>query len=228
MYLNSEISKTINTNEVFSVLAKGYSKYSDILSQSHVSSGPTLVDILDKLIRMGVLVKSTSINDSNNKRKNSYFISDNLSLFYYRYIFKYLSQIKIMDSETFYNKYIEKDFEEQYVPYAFEKICMEYLIRQNKKGKIDPLFEQIGKYYYDNPKEHKNGEFDVVTYDPKGYVFYEVKFRKTAIDDKMIEEEIKQVNLTGLDCYKHVFISRSGFNAIQRENVSFIDLNDFF
>lgn len=228
MYLNSEISKIINANEVFSTLAKGYSKYSDILSQSHVSSGPTLVDILDKLIRMDVVVKSTPINDSNNKRKTSYFISDNLSLFYYRYIFKYLSQMKIMDSENFYNKYIEKDFEEQYVPHAFEKICMEYLIRQNKKGKIDPLFEQIGKYYYDNPKEHKNGEFEVVTYDPKGYVFYEVKFRKTAIDDKMIEEEIKQVNLTGLDCYKYVFISRNGFNAIQRENVSFIDLNDFF
>lgn len=228
MYLNSEISKIINANEVFSTLAKGYSKYSDILSQSHVSSGPTLVDILDKLIRMDVVVKSTPINDSNNKRKTSYFISDNLSLFYYRYIFKYLSQMKIMDSENFYNKYIEKDFEEQYVPHAFEKICMEYLIRQNKKGKIDPLFEQIGKYYYGKHKEHKNGEFDVVTYDQKGYVFYEVKFRKTAIDDKMIEEEIKQVNLTGLDCYKYVFISRSGFNAIQRENVSFIDLNDFF
>ena len=228
MYLNSEISKIINANEVFSTLAKGYSKYSDILSQSHVSSGPTLVDIFDKLIRMDVVVKSTPINDSNNKRKTSYFISDNLSLFYYRYIFKYLSQIKIMDSETFYNKYIEKDFEEQYVPHAFEKVCKEYLIRQNKKGKMDPLFEQIGKYYYDNPKEHKNGEFDVVTYDSKGYVFYEVKFRKTAIDAKMIEEEIKQVNLTGLDCYKYVFISRSGFNAIQRENVSFIDLNDFF
>ena len=228
MYLNSEISKIINANEVFSTLAKGYSKYSDILSQSHVSSGPTLVDILDKLIRMDVVVKSTPINDSNNKRKTSYFISDNLSFFYYRYIFKYLSQIKIMDSETFYNKYIEKDFEEQYVPHAFEKVCKEYLIRQNKKGKMDPLFEQIGKYYYDNPKEHKNGEFDVVTYDSKGYVFYEVKFRKTAIDAKMIEEEIKQVNLTGLDCYKYVFISRSGFNAIQRENVSFIDLNDFF
>jgi len=111
-----------------------------------------------------------------------------------------------MDSETFYNKYIEKDFEEQYVPHAFEKVCKEYLIRQNKKGKMDPLFEQIGKYYYDNPKEHKNGEFDVVTYDSKGYVFYEVKFRKTAIDAKMIEEEIKQVNLTGLDCYKYVFL----------------------
>ena len=228
MYLNSEISKIINANEVFSTLAKGFSKYSDILQQSHVSSGPTLVDILDKLIKMDVVLKTTPINDSNNRRKTSYYISDNLSLFYYRYIFKYLSQMKIMDSESFYNKYIEKDFEEKYVPHAFEKVCMEYLIRQNKKGKIDPIFEQIGKYYYDDPKEKKNGEIDVVTYDSNGYVFYEAKFRKIAIDDKMIEKEIKQVNSTGLNCYKYVFISRSGFKATKREDVSFIELKDFF
>ncbi len=32
MYLKSEISKIVNVNEVFVSLAKGYSKYSDILS----------------------------------------------------------------------------------------------------------------------------------------------------------------------------------------------------
>ena len=32
MYLNSEISKIVNANEVFDALSKGFSKYSDILS----------------------------------------------------------------------------------------------------------------------------------------------------------------------------------------------------
>ncbi len=44
-------------------------------------------------------------------------ICDNLSLFYFRYIFKYLSQLKIMDSDVFYDKYISCDFEEKYVPH---------------------------------------------------------------------------------------------------------------
>ena len=91
MYLNSEISKIVNVNEVFEALAKGYHKYSDILSQSHVSSGPTLVDVLDKLMKMEVVIKTSPINDKNNKRKTGYYISDNLSLFYYKYIFKYSS-----------------------------------------------------------------------------------------------------------------------------------------
>ena len=58
-----------------------------------------------------------------------------------------------------------------------------------------------GVYYYDLPKEHKNGEFDVVTKDDQGYAFYEAKFREAPVTEVMIEEEIRQVNDTGLYCY---------------------------
>ena len=228
MYLNAEISKITNANEVFEALSRGYTRYSDILSQSHVSSGPTLVDVLDKLMRMEVVVKTAPINDGNNKKKAGYYISDNLSLFYYRYIFKYSSQMKIMDSEVFYKKYIETDFEEHYVPHIVETICSQYLIRMNRLGNIEPVFEKIGKYYYDNPVEHTNGEFDVVTEDENGYVFYEVKFKKTPVTDEIIEKEINQVEATGLNCYKYVFISRSGFSCQQREKVKLIELNELY
>ena len=227
-YLNAELSKIVNANEVFEALARGFSKYSDILSRSHVSSGPTLVDVLDKLISMEVVVKTAPINDSANKKKIGYYICDNLSLFYYRYIFRYSSQMNIMDSEVFYKKYIEKDFEEYFVPHVFENICRQYLVRKNKAGEIEPVIENIGKYYYDNPTERTNGEFDIVTEDERGYVFYEVKFRKKPVSDEMINEEIKQVKATGLDCYKYVFFSRSGFNCEKRENVALIAIEEIF
>ncbi len=228
MYLNSELSKITNANEVFATLSKGYTKYSDILSQSHVSSGPTLIDVLDKLIRMEVVTKTAPINDQNNKKKMSYSICDNLSLFYYRYIFKYLSQMNIMDEEVFYKKYIEKDFEEYYVPHLFENICKQYLIRKNRLGEIEPVLQSIGKYYYDDPKNRTNGEFDIVSEDELGYIFYEVKFRKKEITDEMIDEEMSQVNATGLNCYKYVFFSRSGFNCKERDNVKFITLDEIY
>lgn len=228
MYLNAELSKIVNANEVFEALARGFSKYSDILSQSHVSSGPTLVDVLDKLISMEVVVKTAPINDSANKKKIGYYICDNLSLFYYRYIFRYSSQMNIMDSDVFYKKYIEKDFEEYFVPHVFENICRQYLVRKNKAGEIEPVIENIGKYYYDNPTERTNGEFDIVTEDERGYVFYEVKFRKKPVSDEMINEEIKQVKATGLDCYKYAFFSRSGFNCEKRENVALIAIEEIF
>lgn len=228
MYLNSEIAKINNANEVIDALSRGYSKFSDILSQSHVTSSPTLVDILNKLIRMELVEKSSPINDENNRKKTSYSICDNLSLFYYRYIFKYSSQQRIMDEDVFYDKYIDQNFEEDYVPHRFKTICRQYLIRQNRIGQISPVIEKIGKYYYDDPVNHRNGEFDVVTLDEKGYVFYEVKFRKNRISKAIIDKEIEQVKATELNPYKYVFISRSGFEISPEDNLELIDLSDLF
>lgn len=228
MYLNSEISKITNANEVFEALAKGFSRYKDLLNQSNVSSGPALVDILDKLIRMDVVAKEAPINDENNRKKSGYFISDNLSLFYYKYIFRNISRMNLMDSDIFYDKYIAADFETKYVPKIFESICRQYLIRKNRKGLMDEIFEKIGKYYYDDPIEKKNGEFDIVTLDDNGYIFYESKFRKDPITESMIQNEIRQVQQTGLKCYKYGFFSKTGFLCEQKEDRILIDLNELY
>ena len=211
MYLKSEISKIINANEVFETMAKGFSRFNDILSQSHVSSGPSLVDTLDKLIRMELIEKEAPINEEDNRKKAGYFISDNMSLFYYRYIFRYSSQMNILPPEVFFTRFIQDDFENAYVPKRFERIAKQYLLLQNRKGKMEEAFERIGKYYYNLPKEKRNGEFDIVTLDPKGYIFYEVKFQSKPLSLKQIEKEIAQVEATELRCYRYGFISRSGF-----------------
>ena len=228
MYLNSEISKITNANEVFEALAKGFSRYKDILDQSNVSSGPALIDILDKLMRMDVVSKEAPINDENNKKKSGYFISDNLSLFYYKYIFRNLSRMNIMDSDVFYDKYIAEDFETKYVPKSFERICRQYLIRKNRNGLMDEVFEKIGKYYYDDPIEKRNGEFDIVTLDDKGYIFYEAKFRKDPVTESTVQNEIRQVEQTGLECYRYGFFSKSGFTCKEGECRILIELKDLY
>lgn len=228
MYLNSEISKITNANEVLEALAKGFSRYKDILDQSNVSSGPALIDILDKLMRMDVVAKEAPINDENNRKKSGYFISDNLSLFYYKYIFRNMSRMNIMDPDIFYDKYIAEDFETKYVPKSFERICKQYLIRKNRKGLMDEIFEKIGKYYYDDPVEKRNGEFDIVTLDDKGYIFYEAKFRKEPVTESIVQNEIRQVKQTGLACYRYGFFSRAGFTCDQEKDRILIELNELY
>ena len=229
MFLRSEISKITNANEVFETLSKGYSRFNDILSQSHVSSSPTLADVLSRLIHMEIVEKQAPINDENNRRKAGYVITDQLSRFYYRYIFRYASQLSIMNREAFWERYIADDFENKFVPQAFETICKQYLIRQNRQGFLEEVFDKIGKYWYDDPVNKKNGEFDVVTLDPKGTIFYEVKFRKGTVTENMIQEEIKQVENTQLQPYKYGFFSRSGFHLDQKhENVVLITLEEMF
>ena len=179
-------------------------------------------------MKMEVVEKKVPINDENNKRKAGYYICDNLSLFYYRYIFKHSSQLNIMDSEVFYDKYIDEDFETIYIPHRFEEICTQYLIRQNRLGAIEPVIEKIGKYYYDDPKTRTNGEFDVVSLDEKGYIFYEVNFRKKKTSKEVVEMEISQVKATGLNCYKYVFFSRAGFTEKETKEIKFIELGQMY
>lgn len=228
MYLKSEILKINNANEVFGALAKGYSRFSDLLSQSHVSSSPTLADVLDKLIRMEVVKKEAPINDENNKRKAGYYITDNLSLFYYRYIFRFSSQLRILDPDIFFDRYIAEDFETKYVPHIFEDICRQYLIRQNRLGLMEVPFDRIGKYYYDDPATRTNGEFDVVTQGPLGYIFYEAKFRREPVTLNMIEKELRQVQAAGLVCYRYGFFSRSGFQTAGDDRLKLICLSEMY
>lgn len=228
MYLKSEIAKITNANEVFTAIARGSHKFSDILSNSHVSSSPALSDILNKLIQMEVIEKTAPINQKNNKKRINYNICDNLSLFYYRYIFRNLSARNIMDEETFYNHFIDSDFNEQYVPHLFENICKQYLIRLNRKGMIEPVIEDIGKYYYDNPENKTNGEFDIVTLDEKGYIFYEAKFTDKPVDEITVIEEIEQVNKTDLKSYRYGFFSKSGFNCEKKDDRILITLSELY
>lgn len=227
-YLLSEISKIGNAHEIFSALADGHARYRDILSQSHVSSGATLVNVLNRLIGMQLVQRRSPINDPNNKKRTSYVICDGLSKFYYRYVFRYLSQRSVLDPEVFYDRYVNDDFETQFVPRAFEEVCRQYLVRQNRMGNSEPPFDLIGTYSYDDPVTRTNGEFDVVTKDPLGYSFYEAKSRTTPITQRMIEDEIEQVQRTGLTCHRYGFFSRSGFEAQADERTALIGLEELY
>ena len=177
---------------------------------------------------MELVEKAAPINDENNRKKSGYYISDPMSLFYYRYIFRYSSQLNVMNSDIFYQRYIQEDFENAYVPKRFETIGKQYLIRRNRAGLMDEPFEKIGRYYYDIPKERRNGEFDIVTCDPKGYIFYEVKFQDKPLSKVEIEKEIAQVQECGLQCYRYGFLSKSGFEAISRDDVVLISLESLY
>lgn len=227
-HLLSEISKIGNAHEIFSALADGHARYRDILSQSHVSSGATLVNVLNRLIGMQLVQRRSPINDPNNKKRTSYVICDGLSKFYYRYVFRYLSQRSVLDPEVYYDRYVNDDFETQFVPRAFEEVCRQYLVRQNHMGNSEPPFDLIGTYSYDDPVTRTNGEFDVVTKDPLGYSFYEAKFRTTPITQRMIEDEIEQVQRAGLTCHRYGFFSRSGFEAQADERTALIGLEELY
>lgn len=226
-FLNGELSKMKNANECFSSIASGNKKYTDILNRSHVSSSPMLSEILKKLIKMDVLEKMNPINDDSEK-KAYYEITERLSLFYYKYIFRKNSYFKSMPSDLFFDEFVKEDFYSKHVPFEFERISKQYFEILNKRHAISPILYKIGKYYYDDPKNKVDGEFDVVTLSKDGYDFYEVKSTDAKLNDAVIKEELCQLKKLGIKYNKLGFISKSGFDVKENFGYDLISLDDIY
>ena len=68
---------------------------------------------------------------------------------------------------------------------------MWYLILANRRGVADPVFYDIGIYFYDDVANRRNVHLDVVTEDEKGFPSYECKYTKEAVGKRVVEEEEK-------------------------------------
>lgn len=62
----------------------------------------------------------------------------------------------------------------------------------------------------------------------KGYIFYEAKFRKEPVTESIVQNEIRQVKQTDLDCYRYGFFSRAGFTCDQEKECILIDLSELY
>ncbi len=176
---------------------------------------------------MDLIEYVTPINDKK-KTKGGYIISDFCVRFYYNYIYRNETAHNILSDSLFYDTFIEEDFKKNTVPLCFETIAKQFLIRENKKGKISPLLIDIGTYWYDNPKEKKNWRFDVVGKSIDGYVFFECKFTENPITDKIVQEEIRQVSMTNLKPVKYGFFSKSGFDMTDKDAYLLFTLKDIY
>ena len=228
IYLKSELRKINNANMVFEAIALGAFHFSDILSKSHIGSTPALSNIIQKLIQMDLIECVVPINDKKNKQKGGYRISDPCIKFYYNFIYRNESVHNILDDSTFYQNFIEDEFEKVTVPHCFEIVAKQYLIKENRRRKISPFLLDIGTYWYDNPIDKKNGQFDVVARCKDGYIFYECKFLNSPINDTIINEEINRVSLTNLKPIKYGFFSKSGFNITNPDSYFLYSLEDLY
>ena len=119
-YLQLELSQIEHANAVFSTMARGIVKFDAILFESHINDKELLESILPQLLNIEIIRQEYPINTESTKKNTYYFINDNLSLFYFNYIFRYSSQREILPSERFFNKYIRDDFIEKFIPKRFE------------------------------------------------------------------------------------------------------------
>lgn len=210
--LLSELSKTGPANMVLAALSNGKKKYSEIAAKIRSETPGALDKHLKNLIMMDIISKDNPINKPDDRKKAFYSISDNLVRFYYAYVFSNRDILRTIGETAFYDLMIKPTLE-TFVSYRFEGIAREYFQLMVQNGIRNGVFN-IGTYWYDDPKERKNGEFDCVLKHQNGYSFYEVKFYKDPLTRSLCEKEESEIRaLTkNMDIQKIGFISSSGFS----------------
>ena len=226
--LKTELGKIEYANDVILAIASGLKKNDDIVRKSHVESTSKIAYILDALQSLDLIEKKFPINAEKNKKKTMYYIKSNALKFYYCYIFKNYNIRSVVEINEFYDTIIKPKLNEIYIPKIFEDVTKQYLIKLNKAKKLTPSFMEIGTYWYDDKQNKVNGQFDVVTNDSNGYIYYEVKYTNAKIDDRVVREEKEQLQALKLEYYKLGFVSKTGFNISNPNDYILISLNDIY
>ena len=227
--ITPEFNKIAGAEEVMRLIAeRKKSKYSDIHADFLQSGNKSDFDsALSKLISLGIIEKNFPLGENGNKKRQFYYIRDNLFAFYYEFAFPYATSRAILDPEVFYEKIVRRPLERSFIPKQFERITKEYVIRANKKGLFEPPFLDIGKYWYDS--KNLNAEFDVVADDGRVKTFFECKFTKAQVSAFVIEEKLSQMEAMGFGGEKLVFVSSSGYgDDCKDEPVGMLTLKDLY
>ena len=222
----SEINKISLANSVLNIFSEGSTKYSHVVKKITINKNAKINPdyIFKKLINLEIIEKVAPINDANNKKRTFYRFKDNLMEFYcYKNANSYLSV------DDFYEEFVKEDLMNKYLPYKFESISKEFLIRANKVHKINPLFYDIGTYSCNDEKHKINRQFDLVTKDKNGYIYYECKYKNKPISRSVVREEEHQILNSGLNVYKLGFISKSEFDeGVEKDKYNLFTLDDFY
>lgn len=226
--LKTELGKIEYANDVIFAIASGLKKNDDIVKRSHVESTSKIAYILDALQSLDLIEKKFPINAEKNKKKTMYYVKSNALKFYYCYIFNNYNIRSVVEINEFYDTIIKPKLNEIYIPKIFEDVTKQYLIKLNKAKKLTPSFMKIGTYWYDDKQNKVNGQFDVVTNDSNGYIYYEVKYTNATIDDRVVREEKEQLQALNLKYYKLGFVSKTGFNISNPNDYILIGLNDIY
>lgn len=219
--LMSDFTSAIQAERIFSVLGNGAKRYTDIETKLHMERNGALNKQLAPLIEMAQIRRTLPINKANDDKKATYELCDNLLRFYYTYVYRQKSALEMLGAAAFYDAYVEPTVTE-FISRRFEEICRDYFALQARAGKLKGI-RNIGRYYYDDPKHKKNGEFDVVLEFADGYDVYEAKFLKNPMDLTVQHHEAGQIwDIPGITVRQIGFISASGFTETE-EGYQYLD-----
>lgn len=232
LLLRQEVQEPGIYSAIIEAISSGATKSNEI-STKIGEENAKCIKYINTLCELGILYKETPFGEKETTRKTIYAISDFMFRFWYRYVFSNRSLLESGASEAVWKKRIEPNYNE-YMGIVFEKICKDYLIRENTKCNLPILFTSIGRWWGTDPKTRSQVEIDLIANDGDDYLICECKWKNEMIDMSILKKLESQADVFKKDRGNTYFVlfSKSGFTdavkeeATKNNKIILVDMKD--
>jgi len=220
LLLRQEVREPALYNSIIEAIATGSSKLNEIAAKVGVDTDKC-AKYISVLIDLKILEKVTPLKLEAKSRKSIYRIKDNFFRFWYRFVFtnKTLIEQGLID-EVVENKI--RPFMSDFIGEVYEQVCMDYLKILNREKKLPFIFENIGKWWGNNPYKKREEEIDIVAFNQDNILFGECKWRNQKVDMSVLNNLIEKSMIFNHHKKFYVLFSKSGFTD---EVISFAKQN---
>lgn len=206
--LKQEVSKAGAYNAVIGAIAEGKTTNNEIATTVGMAASE-LTYYLKELQRLGLVERLVPI--VNPGRRAVYRLRDHLFAFWYRFVLPYRSTIERgMPRRAM--RAIEGHLPEYLGP-VFERVCAEWLWRQNVDGTLPVEFDELGSWWGNNPQKRCEEEIDIVALDGAHVALAaECKWRNEPLGAEVDETLRERMGIirAGVGAHRYLF-SKSGF-----------------
>ena len=154
--LKEGLKDSLYYDSILHAIADGRTRLSEISSYLGIETGMCSI-YLKTLISLGIIRKETPLGETS-KKKTFYRIEDYFLLFWFRFVYKYLSVITSGRGRELYDKIIVLHINEYMGP-VFERMAHDYILKYSEPPF---LIREAGRWWGRNPKTKKDAEIDVV------------------------------------------------------------------
>lgn len=215
--LKQEVREPAVYTAVITAIAEGATRMTEISTkvgeETSVCSG-----YLKSLINLGIVRKETPYGEKSS-RKSIYNIEDNMFRFWYRFVLHNNSIIARGAADLAYKR-IEPHLSE-YMGKVFEDICMQYLWKLALEGKCPIEFQDLGRWWGNDPLTRSQTEIDIMgEQDKNTALFAECKWTNEKIDVGVLDLLIKRSHIFSYSNLHYYLFSKSGFTqgCIEKAN----------
>ena len=231
LLLKQELREPAIYNAVIEAIACGASRLNEIATRigEDVSK---CGKYLNTLIDLGFVLRETPIGSKPNGRKTLYSLSDPFFIFWYSFVFPNRSILERGLSDFVMENEILPRLN-QYAGRLFERICADFLHRQNMEKKLPFVFRQLGKWWGTDKLRKSQIELDLVALGNEETLLGECKWTNEHVDMQVLSRFIEKGEAFPCEKKSYALLSKSGFTQAviqeaQKQSLSLYTLDDIF